>query len=392
MNAFKEVAEIIGWLAGAVAAFSGVVYVAGYLIVQTTRHLLGFDRLLTYSTDFYLQKGGAFLLDVGITTAQIVLAIILVLGLVLFVSLLFSVPVASVFYPFKRRHVKDAIYRTRTRWIRMTKRTPWVWVRPVFWLLLLRKRLSKKAKRRSWVWRGLVFSVLVFFLFWVSFPQLQWVQATIEIKNLDAVGLTKYNENPDNQCRKAGAYKRCLMTNRNKANGFLELSWMTKNKDPDTECKETKEYRKCQVKTRLVKRDEDNTRWLGSQFEDILIATLVSGLLLFFAWRTVSPWRFRYLLTLPFMLMFITLFTLLPMVYGVLKDPMEFSPIEIRFLTENPSHESGNLFFLNMTGEEFILWNADNRETLVVPKESVLAAEIKQPRFLFDKKVPAGGN
>ncbi len=62
MNAFKEVAEIIGWLAGAVAAFSGVVYVAGYLIVQTTRHLLGFDALLTYSADFYLQKGGGFLL------------------------------------------------------------------------------------------------------------------------------------------------------------------------------------------------------------------------------------------------------------------------------------------------------------------------------------------
>ncbi|MEE8216954.1 MAG: hypothetical protein V3S77_09325, partial [Acidiferrobacterales bacterium] len=60
------------------------------------------------------------------------------------------------------------------------------------------------------------------------------------------------------------------MTKRNKTNGFLELLWMTKNKDLDTECKETKEFRKCQVKTRLVKRDEDNTQWLGSQFEDIL--------------------------------------------------------------------------------------------------------------------------
>ncbi len=380
MSTFKDVAEIIGWLAGAVAAFSGILYVTGYLIIQTNRHLLGFDASLTYSTETYLQKGGTFMLDVGLATAQIVLSMILVLALVAVVFVLVAFPVALMSYPFKRRHVKDAIYKKRTRWIGMTKRTAWVWRRPLFWLLLLRKRWSRKVKQKSWAWRATALSLLIFLFFWHPLPELEWVQATLDISDLASVESAAYGTraNPDEECKKRADYQQCLALNRNKP-------------DPDKECKRIREYRKCLMTSRLVKRDNHDTDWLNARFETTLLATLVSGLLLFFAWRTVSPWRLRYLLTLPFMLMFITLLTLLPMVYGVLKNRMEFAPIEVRFLTDNPSRESGNLFLLNMTGEEFILWNADNKQTLVVPKEAVLAAEIKQRRFLFDKSAAAGG-
>lgn len=363
----KETMETIVWLAGSLAGFSGIVYGFGYLIIRTNLNVLGFDAPLTYSTDNYLEEGGKFLFAAAILVVERVLLVGGVLAFFLLGLLLLFFLVALVVFPFKRRRSKEAIAHARTRWLKATKRNRWTWRGPVFWLLILSKQWTKKATHSNWAWRGPVFALLVFLLIWHLVPPLEgWVYPTLGISDL------AYDQADTDSCDRNDK-----ISNQDQAK--TEISNQNEAKTENQTEAET-------IRNWLLNGCTDR---LESRFENALLLTLVAGLLLVFAWRTVATWRFRFWLTLPFMLMFIIYLTLLPMVYGVLMKPTEFSRIEVRLTTDKPSAASENLFLLGMTAQEFILWDAKNKRTLVVLRGAVLRAEIMERDSPFK---PAGGN
>lgn len=122
---------------------------------------------------------------------------------------------------------------------------------------------------------------------------------------------------------------------------------------------------------------------LDNLYFNLTLSVLKSGALLLLAWRIVEPWRLRILLAAPFALAFLLSVLMLPMSYGVLKRPARFPRISVDSESKMLASVQGNLYLLDKTGDEFVLWEASTRRVLWVPRDEVKSAEIGQARFLF---------
>jgi len=76
MKLIKEVAKLIGWLAGALTGITAIMYAFGYLIAQTQLHLLGIDALLPSGREYYLREGANFFIVTGQKLGLVVLGLI----------------------------------------------------------------------------------------------------------------------------------------------------------------------------------------------------------------------------------------------------------------------------------------------------------------------------
>ena len=124
---------------------------------------------------------------------------------------------------------------------------------------------------------------------------------------------------------------------------------------------------------------------LKLHFFDVLISVILSAVLLFIAWKATSGLKFWPLLVAPFALIFLIYLLLLPMVYGVLVIPYEYSPVKVNSDNTLLSDQSENLYLITKGRDEFILWNATRKKLLWVPKNEIRAAEIRKKESILGK-------
>lgn len=122
---------------------------------------------------------------------------------------------------------------------------------------------------------------------------------------------------------------------------------------------------------------------LENLYFNLTLSVLKAGLLLLLAWRVAETWRLRMLLTAPFALAFLLSALLLPMSYGVLKRPARFPRIKVVSESSMLASAQGELYLLDKTGDEFVLWESSGRRVLWLPRDQVKSAEIGQALFLF---------
>ncbi len=136
------------------------------------------------------------------------------------------------------------------------------------------------------------------------------------------------------------------------------------------------------IRSLLIKGESES---LKAYFLDCLLFELKAGVLLFLAWLVSSPWRLRLLAISPFVIIFMLYTIFLPMLYGVLNYQMKFPVINLSSDNEMLLNRSGNLYLINKTDGEFILWDCSQKEILWIPQSEVNAAEIKKTEFVFNK-------
>lgn len=122
---------------------------------------------------------------------------------------------------------------------------------------------------------------------------------------------------------------------------------------------------------------------LENLYFNLTLSVLKAGLLLLLAWKVAETWRLRMLLTAPFVLAFLLSALLLPMSYGVLKRPARFPRIRVISDSTMLASARGELYLLDKTGDEFVLWESAGHRVLWVPRDQVKSAEIGQASFLF---------
>jgi len=122
---------------------------------------------------------------------------------------------------------------------------------------------------------------------------------------------------------------------------------------------------------------------LDNLYFNLTLAVIKGGVLLLLAWRVVEPWRLRILLAAPFALAFLLSVLMLPMAYGVLKRPARFPRIVADSESKILAGVQGEVFLLDKTDDEFVLWDAVARRVIWLPRDEVKSAEIGRSRFLF---------
>lgn len=122
---------------------------------------------------------------------------------------------------------------------------------------------------------------------------------------------------------------------------------------------------------------------LDNLYFNLTLATIKGGVLLLLAWRVVEPWRLRILLAAPFALTFLLSVLMIPMAYGVLKRPARFPLIAADSESRMLAGVRGDVYLLDKTGDEFVLWDAAGRRVVWLPRDQVKGAEIGRSRFLF---------
>lgn len=122
---------------------------------------------------------------------------------------------------------------------------------------------------------------------------------------------------------------------------------------------------------------------LDNLYFNLTLTVIKGGAILLLAWRAVEPWRLRILLAAPFALTFLLSSLMLPMVYGVLKRPARFPRIVADSESKLLAGVRGEVYLLDKTDDEFVLWDAPARRVIWLPREEVKSAEIGRARFLF---------
>ena len=122
---------------------------------------------------------------------------------------------------------------------------------------------------------------------------------------------------------------------------------------------------------------------LKAIFANSLLMLLKAAVLLLLAWRVAAPWRWRLLLSAPFVLIVLLYTVLLPMLYGVLQRQIRLPVISLDTTMTWPGSGAEKLFLLNRTERDFVLWDAHARRVLWLPVGAVRSAQIRQVETLF---------
>jgi hypothetical protein len=129
----------------------------------------------------------------------------------------------------------------------------------------------------------------------------------------------------------------------------------------------------------------EDWRRLEMYFTDLLDAETRVILLLIAAWHVSAALARRVALLTPFVIA-LALYTLyLPMAYGVLMRPTSYNIVMLHF-RERSTEPPALFFLLSNTDQEFVVWDANVRTVLWVPKGEVIRAEVHRVQSLFAKK------
>jgi hypothetical protein len=126
-------------------------------------------------------------------------------------------------------------------------------------------------------------------------------------------------------------------------------------------------------------------RQLRAYFTDLLDAATRAVLLLLTAWYVTTPLARRRLFMAPFVVA-VALYSLyLPMAYGVLMRPTSYNIVALHFRAQ-AAGPPARFFLLSSTDHEFVVWDANVRTVLWVPKAEVSRAEVHRVQGLFAEK------
>jgi hypothetical protein len=114
---------------------------------------------------------------------------------------------------------------------------------------------------------------------------------------------------------------------------------------------------------------------LGTKFLFSVIFFLEATLIFYLAWLLTARWRFRILLTAPFALVLAMFFLSLPLIYGTIVLPNEFSTVRVAAGGAQAS-VGGEYFLLNKTGDALVLWDDRNTRMLWLPLSQVETVRI----------------
>jgi hypothetical protein len=139
-----------------------------------------------------------------------------------------------------------------------------------------------------------------------------------------------------------------------------------------------------ELRKALLEGNEDRTH---AYFFNLLFGEALAGLLLFLAWHVTEGWRWQPMWVSWFVISFIIYSTSLPMVYGVLWVSAKYPIVTISSPDDSLTHALGTLYLLSKTDEEFVVWDAQGKRLLWIPKDEIKWADVKRVGNLFG---PAG--
>lgn len=122
-------------------------------------------------------------------------------------------------------------------------------------------------------------------------------------------------------------------------------------------------------------------------FFNLLFGEVLAGLLLMMAWRVTDGWRWQPMWVSWFVISFIIYSASLPMMYGVLWVSAEYPIITFKSPDDTLTHGLGTLYLLSKTDTEFVVWDAQGKRLLWIPKDEIKWADVKRVGNLFG---PAG--
>ena len=96
-------------------------------------------------------------------------------------------------------------------------------------------------------------------------------------------------------------------------------------------------------------------------------------------------WPWRRLANTPFALL-LTIYTImLPMLYGVLRTPVEFPEVEVSTIDDHPPVAKDRLFLLNRGDKEFLLFAAGLHKVIWLREDRVEYMEVKGVKLILAK-------
>jgi len=127
---------------------------------------------------------------------------------------------------------------------------------------------------------------------------------------------------------------------------------------------------------------ESNHPVLEEQFSRFVYSQMAAAVIMALAWHVTKDWNWRPLWIFPFALLFGMSAASLPLVYGVLIVPNEFSEI-VLVRNRNEEQNTRQVFYLlNKTESEFVVWAARERKVIWVPAQNLSEAMIGRRRSL----------
>lgn len=128
---------------------------------------------------------------------------------------------------------------------------------------------------------------------------------------------------------------------------------------------------------------------LHGHFEGLLWGTVLAGVLMLAAWRTLGAGSSRTLQSLQMLPFGVTLalyMVTLPMDYGVLERSVHYGAVSF---TSEPGAlpVGGNLYLLDKKSDGFVVWDKSTRRVIWVPASKIQRAELRAVEPLFTKGV-----
>ena len=133
-----------------------------------------------------------------------------------------------------------------------------------------------------------------------------------------------------------------------------------------------------------------DTNGLDAAFERLLLPHFLASVLFVFSFFVTQTWAptLRRLAIAPFALVFLLYTILLPMVFGVLKVPVEFPTARVHLSGDTALQDGPRIFLLNKTEKEFILFDQDRRTMIWLPHERIERIEIDGIASILKRSVP----
>jgi hypothetical protein len=122
-------------------------------------------------------------------------------------------------------------------------------------------------------------------------------------------------------------------------------------------------------------------------FLTLLFGDVLAGLLLMAAWHVTEGWRWQPLWVSLFVISFMICTASLPMTYGVLWVSSKYPIVTFSSGDDALVHGLGTLFLLSKTDTEFVVWDAQGKSLLWIPKNEIKWADVRGVGNLFG---PAG--
>ena len=116
---------------------------------------------------------------------------------------------------------------------------------------------------------------------------------------------------------------------------------------------------------------------LAAVFSSYLYFHLLVVCLLAIGWHLVAGWRFRKLAISPFAVVFLLYTIFLPMLYGVLKRPIQFPIVTLKTNEEMKVGNMDHLFLLSKGEQEIVLFEPTRHHVLWLPVGQVRSLDIE---------------